>query len=105
MKVSGSIAAALQDQVADATVLERLLGVKSIMYMRVCRPGQGCLYVMRSGRFYVMDGSFHAEVHEGELLKELPRQLRTDIVSHVLRDIFDSSHLFAVSSLHTPSDL
>ena len=40
---------------------------------------------------------FCAEVHEGELLKELPGQLRTDIVSHVLRDIFDGSHLFAVS--------
>ena len=49
------------------------------------------------------DGVVHAEVHEGELLKELPRQLRTDIVSHVLRDIFDTSHLFAVSALYTPA--
>ena len=48
------------------------------------------------------DGVLHAEVHEGELLKELPRQLRTDIVSHVLRDIFDSSHLFAVSTSYSP---
>ncbi len=41
----------------------------------------------------------YAEVHEGELLKELPGQLRTAITSHVLRDVFDTSHLFAVCVL------
>ena len=37
-----------------------------------------------------------AEVHDDELLKELPGQLRTAIVAHVLRGVFDTSHLFAV---------
>ena len=35
-------------------------------------------------------------MHDDELLKELPGQLRTAIVAHVLRGIFDTSHLFAV---------
>lgn len=42
-----------------------------------------------------------AEVHDDELLKELPAQLRTAIVAHVLRGVFDTSHLFAVR--HSPS--
>jgi hypothetical protein len=39
-----------------------------------------------------------AEVHEGDLLKELPTSLRTKIVSHVLHDVFESSHLFMARS-------
>ena len=38
-----------------------------------------------------------AEVHDDELLKELPAQLRTAIVAHLLQGVFDTSHLFAVS--------
>ena len=38
-----------------------------------------------------------AEVHDEELLKELPAQLRTVIVAHVLREVFNTSHLFAVN--------
>ena len=53
----------------------------------------------------IRDTFISAEVHEGELLKELPRQLRTNIVSHVLRDIFDTSHLFAVGASSRLSDL
>ncbi len=36
------------------------------------------------------------EVHEGEILKELPVHLRAKLVCHVLRDVFQNSYIFKV---------
>ncbi|CAL5221214.1 g3363 [Coccomyxa viridis] len=47
----------------------------------------------------------HEEVHDDELLKELPAQLRTAIVAHLLQGVFDSSHLFADLDSHTKEEL
>ena len=101
MKVSGSIAAALQRQLLTILRWKDRSGVHLYLdaHMQTCER----LSLMRSGTLHVRDGTLCAEVHEGELLKELPQQLRTDIVSHVLRDIFNSSHLFAVCAPYMPA--